>query len=237
MSIINDALKKVQDSLRHGSEQKPADNSSTPPQPQTPESYTGGPTGSNGSSEFAAMAPIPTPSSETVNAVPSPENIPAAASAKSTAIKTAPNKMIYIAGAVCLLIALFAPIVNKQSVFGMLTNPKGKSAATPAATVRTQSKTSSSSVSQKAASIKEELARSLRSFNNPGASSAAQQTPSGKKVVLSGILAQGDKNVALIDGQVYEAGETIDRVKIVAINSNNIVIEEGGEQRTLKVGQ
>jgi hypothetical protein len=229
MSIINDALKKVQSSLNHNNKAPDPAPNAVPAEPaqsfQKPAGEWGPPP------QWDATAPTEPA------AAPAPQpTIPAAAMA-ATAVKANANKMVYILGVICLLIALFAPIVNHQSVFGLITHSGKKPALLPSTATRVDEPMAiGPSVSQKAAEIKAELARSLVNFNNPAASTTTR-SPSGKRITLSGIMAQGNKNVALIDGQVYEAGETVDGIKIVAINEKNIVIEENGQQNTIKVGQ
>ncbi len=223
MSIINDALKKVQSSLNHG--KKPESAASVSSEPANPYSD--------------AMPQYTPPAAPESSEAPAPAvaSTPAAAAAKVTAIKAKESNMVSILGAICLLIALFAPIVNQQSVFNMIVHPK-KTRSSSATSSRTQKISSASAtVAQKAASIKEGLAKSLASFNAQETAPTVVRSPSGQKIALNGIMAQGSKNVALIDGYVYEAGETVKGIKIVAINATNIVIEENGQQSTLKVGQ
>jgi hypothetical protein len=226
MSIINDALKKVQNSLSHNSQKKtpdPAAPAAAAPVSDTPASV-----------QMATTSWDPSP---VTHSAPEAPSTPAAAMT-ATATKAKESKMVYILGVLCLLIALFAPLVDHQSVFGLITQPKSKhKTAQPATASHPKTVSATSTIAQKAASIKEELSKSLVNFNNPAASSSSSRSFSGRQITLSGILAQGNKNVALIDGQVYEAGEMIGSVKIAQINANNVVIEDNGQQRTLKVGQ
>jgi len=230
MSIINDALKKVQNSLSNSPDKPIIAPTETPS------------TGSNGAEEFSGIAAPPVP--DAAAPTPSQISIPAAAM-KATVAKTKETKMVYILGALCLLTALFAPILNHQSVFGLIIHsiPQMKRTAPRAAVVshpqEPAAPTISSTVAQKAASIKEELTKSLTNLTAPSPSvPASTSSPrSGRKIIVSGVLAQGDKNVALIEGQVYEAGEMVDNVKIIAINPNSIVVNDNGLERTIKVGQ
>jgi hypothetical protein len=225
MSIINDALKKVQSSLSHGKKTEQTASAA----PQDPANQF-----SDAMPQYTAPA-----APETSESAPTPTTTPAAAAAKVTATtKAKESNMVLILGAICLLIALFAPIVNQQSVFSMITNPKKTKSSSITASLTQKSSSASATVAQKAASIKQGLAKSLAGFNaSESTAPTVVRSPSGQKIALNGIMAQGSKNVALIDGYVYEAGETVQGIKIVAINATNIVIEENGEQRTLKVGQ
>ncbi len=212
MSIINDALKKVQSSLTNSPEKKlmPGD---------TPGAMTNGP------AEFSAAAVEPqTPP-------PAPATVTAAA---ATSPKAKTSRMIYIVGALCLLIALFAPVIHKQSVFELIIHPLQKKSTVVAPPPVVAPPQTDTTIAQKAAAIKDGLTKSIVSFNNPRSSSKTSSR-ANRKIAVSGIMSQGETNVALIDGQVYEAGETVNGAKIIQINPNNIMVEENGEQRTVKV--
>jgi hypothetical protein len=222
MSIINDALKKVQMNMS-GS----PDNKGTP---ETPLPM------SNGAAEFA-HTPTPSPSPASSATPPTPP--PAPDNKDMGQNKEAKPRLVYILGVLCLLTALFAPILNHQSVFGMLWQKvtKKTSHSPRTAASRPKAAAASPSVAQQAVAIKEEITKSIVNMGSASPAPSSSSSRSTRRIMISGILAQGDKNVVLIDGQVYETGETVEGLKIVAINANNIVVEDVNGQRTLKVGQ
>lgn len=212
MSIINDALKKLQNNISHKNN-KPVSHPASPQAPLT-------------AAQQAGFQPIPsseaqsTMSSEITELQP-PTLIHA---------KTKESHLVYIIGLLCLMIGLFAPIVNKQSVIGMLIKKLPKHAMKPA---RATTRAVATPTTQQA---QQESPKSI--IDNIKAMASPSPTPapvSRGRIILNGIMARGKQNLALIDGQVYEQGEEIDGVKIVKINPNNIVILENGTERTIKV--
>ncbi|GEM_PF-2105224 len=213
MSIINDALKKLQNDI---SPAKPAaDQSAAQQQPQqlTP-------------AQQAGFQPIPSPGAQQTVSSQTTDQQPSA----PTAPKGKESRIVYILGILCLMIGLFAPIVNKQSVVGMLIERWPKHTKTRPA----RQKTVHPAIPALVQTPPQKTPRSL--IDNIKAMASPTPTASLKgQILLNGIMARGKQNLALIDGQVYEQGEEINGVKIIKINPSSIVVLENGAERTIKV--
>lgn len=210
MSIINDALKKLQNEISH-SHNKPANAQA----PLT-------------AAQQAGFQPVPSPETQSamsseVTELQPPTPLPA---------KVKESSLVYILGVLCLMIGLFAPIVNKQSVIGMLIErlPKHSKISLPHPKVRTAAP---APAKEKRQETPRSLIDNIKSMASP--KPAAAPSSSRSRIIVNGIMARGKQNLALIDGQVYEQGEEVDGVKIIKINPNSIVVLEDGVERTVKV--
>ncbi len=52
---------------------------------------------------------------------------------------------------------------------------------------------------------------------------------------IHGVMANGSANIALINNQVYQEGDTVEGVKILKINLNEIVVLNNGREQTIAV--
>ena len=215
MSIINDALKKLQNDISSTTAKPAADQNAASQTHLTP-------------AQQAGFQPIPSPGElQTVPSQTTEQQPPA-----PTAAKSKESRIVYILGILCLMIGLFAPIVNKQSVIGMLIErwPKQTKSKVARPVARP------AVVRAPGAPSQQETPRSLIDNIKAMASPAPTPTASSKgRITVNGIMARGKQNLALIDGQVYEEGEEIDGVKLIKITPNSIVVLENGAERTIKV--
>lgn len=58
---------------------------------------------------------------------------------------------------------------------------------------------------------------------------------SPNRIVIQGIMARDDKNVALINNEIYEVGQTIQGRKIISISADSIQVSHRGKIKTLQV--
>lgn len=65
------------------------------------------------------------------------------------------------------------------------------------------------------------------------AAPAAEPIPLTLKI--SGIMASGDHNIALVNDKIYQEGETIEGVQIIKINLDSIVVLNNGQEQTIEV--
>lgn len=56
-------------------------------------------------------------------------------------------------------------------------------------------------------------------------------------IQLQGIMAQGNDRVALINNNVYQVGDLVNGMKIIAINEASVVIDDAGQQTTYKLSR
>ncbi|MGE4490443.1 MAG: hypothetical protein AB7E95_12955 [Kiritimatiellales bacterium] len=54
---------------------------------------------------------------------------------------------------------------------------------------------------------------------------------------LSGIASGGSRHIAVINGKMLSAGRTVDGVRVIRVDDREVVVELGGEQRTLHVDE
>ena len=52
---------------------------------------------------------------------------------------------------------------------------------------------------------------------------------------MQGILAQGNRTLALINDKIYEEGDEIGNIKIISIESNSITILKDGKEERVRV--
>jgi len=64
------------------------------------------------------------------------------------------------------------------------------------------------------------------------------RTPAQTKksdIAISGVMTRGNKNVALINGNIYETGDAINGMTIVGISLDRVQVLQEGEIKTIKV--
>ncbi len=210
MSIINDALKKLQAQLSHAQVQSADIQSSGPSAPLT-------------ASQQAGFEPAPSLYSSSNAPQPKP------------AEKSSGSKLAIILGLLCLLTALFAPIVNKQSVIGMLLTkiPKRATVATAQPIQITPPKPAPIVNTTPAPEQKQQPIQQI--VKNLTAPITKPQINTSSRIIINGIMTRGEDNLALIDGQVYEEGEVVDGVKILKITPKGVTVLDNGEERFVKV--
>lgn len=72
-----------------------------------------------------------------------------------------------------------------------------------------------------------------------GPSSKQVRSPSDREagVVLQGILAKGDKALAILNGEIYAQGDTVRGRAIESIRDDFVVIRRGNEVKALRIGE
>ncbi len=82
------------------------------------------------------------------------------------------------------------------------------------------------------------IPESIRQMSTPSpappAQTAQKEVPH-ESLTLNGIMSTGNKQVALINNKIYEVGDFIYGKEIIIINPNNVRIKDGDKIRTLKV--
>ena len=202
MSIINDALKKLQDQISHSNPKTDAIIQQTELTP----------------AQQAGFQPIPLNNPhETYRA---PEQ------------KTKESRLVLILGIMCLLIGLFAPIINKQSVILTLLAKLPKqnkiTKTVPVAAKTPVLKT----ITPKPVKKQEPVSSLIKNLTAPISKPSAN---SQSRIIINGIMTRGQQNLALIDGQIYEEGEEVDGVKIIKITTKGATVLENGVEHSVKV--
>ncbi len=64
---------------------------------------------------------------------------------------------------------------------------------------------------------------------------SSKSLPGSIVLDVQGVMADGNHNVALINGNIYEEGSIINGIKIIKINLNALTIERDGQQETIAV--
>ena len=202
MSIINDALKKLQDQISHSNPKTDAIIQQTELTP----------------AQQAGFQPIPLNNPhETYRA---PEQ------------KPKESRLVLILGVLCLLIGLFAPIINKQSVILTLLAKLPKqnkiTKTVPVAAKTPVLKT----ITPKPVKKQEPVSSLIKNLTAPISKPSAN---SQSRIIINGIMTRGQQNLALIDGQIYEEGEEVDGVKIIKITTKGATVLENGVEHSVKV--
>jgi hypothetical protein len=67
--------------------------------------------------------------------------------------------------------------------------------------------------------------------------SPTQPAPPLEQLKLEGIMNMGEKKVALINGSIYEEGQTVDGMTVVKVTESNVTVLENGVEKVLKIKQ
>ena len=220
MSIINEALKKLQNQITHTYPHAKPSSEQTAVQ-QQPAELT--------AAQQAGFQPIPETSS-----------VQAAQPASERPVQKANgSRLVIILGILCLLTALFAPVVNKQSVMGMLLAklPKNISISLPKTqNIKPQTPAEAIAVAATEQEKKpESIQKIIQNLTAPAAAISKSATAPSSRIIVNGVMTHGAENLVLIDGQVYEEGDEVDGVKILKITSKGITVLENGAERFIKV--
>jgi|CXWL01.1.fsa_nt_gi hypothetical protein len=214
MSIINDALKKLQNQIAH-SNPNPANESMNSAQSElTP-------------AQQAGFQPIPSNNTQPISAM----------AISKFSQKNKESRLVLIIGILCLLIGLFVPVVNKQSLIVVLISHLPKQVKSsqvvqtkiPAVIASTATATTVTSQPEQ----KQQPVNTLtKNFIAPASKPSAKNQ---SRIIINGTMTQGEKNLALIDGQIYEEGDEVDGVKLIKVTPKGVTILENGEERVVKV--
>ena len=210
MSIINDALKKLQNQITHSNPQQASGNMNSAQAELTP-------------AQKAGFQPIPSNDTQHISATAAPQ----------PSQKNTESRLVLILGILCLLIGLFVPVINKQSLIVVLMSHLPKQAKssktiqtkTPAITV--------AAVTRQPERKQEPINTLIKNLTAPMAKTSAKTTQS--RLIINGTMTRGEQNLALIDGQIYEEGDVVDGIKLIKITPKGVTILENGEEHTVKV--
>lgn len=210
MSIINDALKKLQAQIAHSHPSAFDGQNGSPSKPLT-------------AAHQAGFEPVASLYSSTKPSQQKP------------AERTSESKLVIILGLLCLLTALFAPVVNKQSVMSMLLAkiPKKTNAIATVQSIPTTLNTAPVVHTTTEPERKQEPIRQIVKKLTAPISKPQANTPS--RLIVNGIMTHGEKNLALIDGQIYEEGDEVDGIKLLKITPKGVIVLENGIERPVKV--
>lgn len=210
MSIINDALKKLQAQISNSN-------------PSALEGRNAGQSTPLTAAQQAGFEPV-----ASLYSSPKP-------SQQRPTEKTGESKLVIILGLPCLLTALFAPIVNKQSVMSMLLAkiPKKTNTITIAQSIPTTLNTAPVVHTAAEPEKKQEPIQQIVKKLTAPISKPQANAPS--RLIINGIMTHGEKNLALIDGQVYEEGDEVDGIKLLKITPKGVTVLENGIERPVKV--
>lgn len=233
MSIINDALKKLQNQID--------DNESSISTLVEKNDLTA--TQQEGFRSTMTEEPISTQESATQK--PAQKRTPPKAPQES--------HLAMVLIILCLLTGLFIPVFNKQSIvtiafqqISQLSNHFQKRSV-PEIKHHEVSKTdefpnamavASHTAAQAPVTVQETVTPPVVSTTPaevPVPATASKPVRAQSRLIINGIMTQGDKNLVLIDGQIYEEGDTVDGVEIIKVTPKGVDILENGEQRFLKV--
>ncbi len=155
----------------------------------------------------------------------------------------------------CLLTGFFVPIFNRQSIVSVIYQQisqitkriQARPSSQPDRSVLPEVSTTDEfpNAMAKAANTATQLplvaekttpvAETIPSALPTPSVDKTPRTQSPSRLIINGILTQGEKNLVLIDGQIYEEGDTVDGVKILKVTPKGVNILENGEERFLKV--
>ncbi len=217
MSIINEALKKLQNQISHTHPHAKPSSEQTAVQ-QQPTELT--------AAQQAGFQPVP----ETSVQVSQPAAEPSVQKPKG-------SRLVIILGILCLLTALFAPVVNKQSVMGMLLAklPKNISISLPKTQkIKPQTPAEALAAAEPEKKV-EPIQKIIQNLTGPAAAITKSGGTPSSRIIVNGVMTHGAENLVLIDGQVYEEGNEVDGVKILKITSKGITVLENGSERFIKV--
>jgi len=209
MSIINDALKKTQQNLNPTTDAKAKDQSAAPPSESQPQL---------GDERFARPAGL-TPSAGTANfsnpppPQPSYAPLPSAAKPATGSKKVQPNRT----GQLLLVLVIAAGFFAYQQGYFKKTALKLPDFPFLQKEKKNGTKRSSSRPLMRQAPAKAAVPQ------NPG------------ELTLNGITDLGEKVVALINNQIYEVGDSVLGMKIIAIEKNAVQLEGNGITKVLKI--
>lgn len=240
MSIINDALKKLQNQI----DDNGSPNSSLTALAEKNESTANQ---QEGFRSTMTEEPISTPE----KTAQKPEQKPPRAPKES--------HLEIILMILCLLTGLFLPIFNKQSIVSVayqeIIQLSKRFQARPAfklnQTVNAKLSTTdefpnamakASNTAVQLPHVEEKTIPPVETVSASAPSPSVSPSPAKpvraqgqSRLIINGIMTQGEKNLVLIDGQIYEEGDSVDGVKILKITPKGVNILENGEERFLKV--
>jgi hypothetical protein len=210
MSIINDALKKLQNQISHSNPQPANGNMNSAQSELTP-------------AQKAGFQPVPSNDTQHVAAMAAPQSLQ----------NHKESRIVLILGILCLLIGLFVPVVNKQSLIVVLishlpkqTKPsKVIQTKTPAVTIAT--------VTPRPEQKQQPINTLIKNLTAPASKPSSSKNQS--RIIINGTMTRGEQNLALIDGQIYEEGDEVDGVKLIKITPKGVTILENGEEHVVKV--
>ncbi len=226
MSIINDALKKLQNQIGHSTPQASELNTNVAQEELIP-------------AQKAGFQPAEV--QKQVNEM--------SESHQKQKPKQNESHLVIVLGILCLLIGLFVPIVKKQSVVLVLANQVSSQwnqfkqskqkqqfkQTNPSKPVAVAAVAAVPKMATPAPAPRQKPARTIAENTAPAATIKKSSNKTPSRLIINGIMTKGEQNLALVDGQIYEEGDMVDGVKILKITTKGVTIIEDGEERTIKI--
>ncbi len=233
MSIINDALKKVQSSLNNKdvaiplAEQTPA-QTAPPQQPKA---------------EPSPAAPPPPKTLTSIEREQKEKELELKRQQELMAPKrpSPPTKLLKISFFIFLFVCSALAFLYLSGYFKKLSFPKKFP----------QISTLTKSFNQKITSLLPESSSSKSGSSNPvaplgtisyevsspvsNANTSSQKNISPKNFILKGIITRNNHQAALINDDIYEEGSTIGETKVISISSQEVKLLDGDQAITLRI--
>ena len=220
MSIINDALKKVQTNLNNNL--TPTKNTMTTPPPENlqPNNFSQPnpppqPSYDPGIGQPAAPWDIP---AAQINKAPEPQAAPQVEAAKKqTAPRIEEKKSSRLTSVVVILFILFATVI-----FTLKKNEK---------------LLAEHNVHWRLPDIIQKILPASQSFQKTQTQETLSTTAADKKngLVVNAVMLKNGKHIALINDKIYTAGDSVNGMKILKINFQEMVVQDGENEKTIMV--
>ena len=221
MSIINDALKKVQTNLDQNNSTPTKNTMTTPPpensQPNNFSEPSPQPKPDYDHNLGKPAAPWDIPAAQTIiNPTPQAEP-PKEAVKKQTAPRVEEKKSSRLTPVVIILLLIFA-----TAIFTLKKNEKilAEHNIHLRLPEKIQKIFSANIFSQKTQA--------------PGSLTAAAAVAQKDELVVNAVMLQGSKHIALINDKIYNVGDSINGMKILKINFQEMVVQDGEKEKRLR---
>jgi hypothetical protein len=170
----------------------------------------------------AGFQPVPSNDTQHASAVTAPQS----------SQNNKESRLVLILGILCLLIGLFVPVVNKQSLIVVLISQLPKEAKSSKVMQTKTSAVTVATVTPQPERKKEPINALIKNLTAPASKTSSKNQ---SRIIINGTMTRGEQNLALIDGQIYEEGDEVAGVKLIKITPKGVTILENGEERTVKV--
>jgi hypothetical protein len=237
MSIIHEALKKVQDSLHKKDAAKP-DSIVQPLDLTTTGATAAAPVTPAAPAAFQAAGPLPEQPNQNT---PTPGIVDIEPAVR---IATFP-KPIFIVALVVALIAVYFILTNlslgDKTDMVVRTEPAPVAKKAPAASPAPVEASSAPAALPlpEAAAVTQPTAADVETAAVPAEEKPVVTAPSPTlpPINIQGVMNNGGESVALINDQIYEVGDEINGAKILSITVTAVTISMDGIEETIPVGR
>ena len=225
MSIINDALKKVQTNLNLNNSNPIKNTMTTPPENSQPTNLPEPDPKPNYDTQLGQPsapwdiptaqpnnAPAPPPQPAPQKEIVKKQNVPTVS--RSTEKKSSRLKSLVIVLFVVIAATIFILQKNKQWL------------AEHNIHLRLPEKI------QKIFSLpKDMLAQKTKTPPDPAATAAAKKD----ELVVNAVMSKNNQHIALINDKIYKVGDSINGMKILKINFQEMIVQNGEKEKTIAV--